>query len=98
MRTAGEAFDYIRSVLPKDEAILARLHRGYQIVTGYGYEVKWDGRGSYIISKASTALLEDNSKAYYVSADSCTCPDFPSARGGLCKHRLAVMIIEKISG
>ena len=49
----------------------------------------------YKVHKASTSLLDDNSIVYTVDSTSCTCPDFMSARGGMCKHRLAVaMTIE----
>jgi hypothetical protein len=52
--------------------------------------------GSYEVQKASTSLLEDTSARYTVDKDSCTCPDYPTARGGLCKHRLAVMLLQEM--
>ena len=80
-----------------DKNISDRLGRAYDIVTGYGYTVTvLSDDLQCSVHKESTSLLEDNSIRYTVNSESCTCPDYAKARGGLCKHRLAVMIIREM--
>lgn len=89
----------VAATLPIDDsAVSRRLDRAENdILRGYGYSIAETGRaGQYCITKASTSLLEDNEHSYIVSSQSCNCPDFESARGNLCKHRLAVMILEEM--
>lgn len=78
----------------EDPKVKQRLDRGYNIVSEYGYEIVPCGAGAYLVQKASTSMLVDMSAEYRVTSEHCTCPDFATARAGLCKHRLAVMIVE----
>lgn len=80
-----------------DESFKRRLSRAYDILTRGGYEVK-KANNVYHVHKASTSLFEDNSVTYNVTNSSCDCPDFEKeqARGNLCKHRLAIMILEEM--
>lgn len=101
MKTKDQAYVTIAQQLPLDEKIMQRLDRAKNSVLSYGYDIKAthvDGHGRmiYRISKASTALLEDNGHAYEVTSNTCNCPDYETARAGLCKHRLAVMILEEM--
>ena len=83
----------------EDKSVSDRLNRAYDIVTGYGYTVELlnsDNDAEYAVYKASTTLLEDTSVCYSVTQHSCTCPDYEKARGNLCKHRLAVMIVREM--
>lgn len=74
-----------------------RFERAYNdIIVGYGYSIEHLSDGEYVISKASTSLLDDTSVCYAVTASSCTCPDYDTARAGLCKHRMAVMVVEEM--
>ena len=83
-----------------DKSIKDRLNRAYDIVRcqGEGYEVVKPSQQSnfYYVNKASTSLFTDTSARYIVTTTSCTCPDFEKARAGLCKHRLAVILIEEM--
>ena len=93
MKSLAQAYLDLSLQIPvEDTTVKRRLERAYDILADKGYEVRCIDSNSYIVHKASTSLLEDNSHSYDVSMDSCTCPDFPTARGGLCKHRLAVMM------
>jgi hypothetical protein len=88
----------------EDKSVAARLDRAVEIMRnlGSGYDIKpvthpmgfpihWD------VYKESTSLLEDNSVHYRVDGNGCSCPDASGkARAGLCKHRLAVMLIEEM--
>jgi hypothetical protein len=101
MKSRDQAYVVIAQQLPLDEKIMQRLDRAKNDVLGYGYdvmatEVNPFGRMVYRVSKASTTLLEDNGHTYTVSNTSCNCPDYETARGGLCKHRLAIMILEEM--
>ncbi len=80
----------------EDIKVRQRLDRGYGIVISEGYSIAQGTDNCYTVYRASTSLLEDNSVTYEVGEESCTCPDFPTARGGLCKHRLAVMLVEEM--
>lgn len=80
----------------EDIKVKQRFDRAYDIVRmlGQAYELIEEVEGGYSLTRASTSLLEDNSATYLVSRNMCTCPDYPSARGNLCKHRMAVMLVE----
>lgn len=100
----AQAYLNVSLKLPIDDIkVKQRLDRGYDIINGYGYSISQINRPNpnmevcYKVSKASTSMLEDNSAVYHVSITSCTCPDFEKARAGLCKHRLAVMLIEEMN-
>ena len=96
--TLAEAYLNVAKNLPTDPTIKARLDRAYDIVrsdgSGYSIQLPLGKDSPYIVYKASTSLLEDTSHYYYVTSSTCDCPDFRSARAGLCKHRLAIMMLE----
>jgi SWIM zinc finger len=108
--TQMEAYLKVVEQLPIDDpAVLRRLERADKdILRGYGYTIVQHitlGEDTiYTISKLSTAPMgtsdSQNGSTYTVTPHSCTCPDFESgaARGGLCKHRLAIMIREQMEG
>lgn len=86
-----------------DKSVQDRLNRGYDIVRtlGEGYTIKEVTNGVYKVHKESTAPAfssVDSSADYVTDNKSCSCPDFEKARAGLCKHRLAVMLIEAMKG
>lgn len=92
-----------------DKSVSDRLNRAYDIVRtlGEGYsitlitgEFKGYNNGVYNVHKESTASIfsQDSSADYVADNKSCSCPDFEKARAGLCKHRLAVMLIEEMKG
>jgi len=92
-------FNVSQRIPTGDIKVTQRLDRAYDIVrcNGEGYSIKFMDDGVYEIHKASTSLLEDTSTFYEVTLDSCTCPDFEKARGNLCKHRLAIiMVVEMV--
>lgn len=95
--TLAQAYLSVSDKIPvSDVKVKQRLDRAYEIVRrlGEGYDViKEDNSNNYKFFKASTSLLEDTSTQYLVSVQECTCPDFDKARGNLCKHRLAVMLL-----
>lgn len=92
-----EAFLALSQKLPKDEALLKRLDRAYSIVDGYGYTITHEGEGLYRVEKASTSLFTDESRVYTVTNKTCSCPDFEKVRAGMCKHRLAVRLLEMMN-
>lgn len=97
--TLQQAYLNVAATQPTSEDVKRRLDRAYDIARakGEGYSIQKPlFRGeAWHVHKASTSLLEDNSVTYLINSTSCTCPDFVSARGGMCKHRLAVaMVIE----
>jgi SWIM zinc finger len=95
MKTLREAYFELSTKLPiEDIKVKQRLDRGYDILLSYGYSVSNLSNGVYTVSKASTSLLEDTSVEYIIDLKehSCTCPDYPTARAGLCKHMLAVKL------
>lgn len=101
MKSKDQAYVDIAAQLPNDAAIMKRLDRAKNDVLSYGYDVVQagiavDGKRLYFVSKASTTLLEDTSARYEVTNKTCTCPDYETARAGLCKHRLAVMILQEM--
>ena len=98
--TLQQAYLNVASTQPTSDDVERRLDRAYDIVrsNGEGYAIQkplFKGE-AWHVHKASTSLLEDNSVTYLVDSASCTCPDFVSARGGMCKHRLAVAMIKEM--
>lgn len=84
-----------------DKSVQDRLNRAYDIVRalGEGYTITAVTNGVYKVHKASTAPAfssADSSRDYVTDNRSCSCPDFEKARAGLCKHRLAVMLLEEM--
>ena len=101
MKGLKEAFDMVASKLPvTDPTVKARLDRGYGILISQGYSVEPQQADTtlYRVKKASTSLLEDSSASYLVDTltGTCSCPDWPTARAGLCKHRISVMMLQEI--
>ena len=104
--TQMEAYLRVAERLPVDDpTVLRRLERADRdILRGYGYEIKpcpcssTDASRQYYVTKLSTAPMgtDQSDTIYIVSRDNCTCPDNPTARAGLCKHRLAIMIYEEM--
>lgn len=97
-KTLHQALLNVSSKLPMDDKKVSdRVNRAYDIVRslGSGYSIKKNKNG-YTVYKESTSLLEDNSVYYTIDERGCSCPDNPTARGNLCKHRLAVMLIEEM--
>ncbi len=93
-KSLAQAYLNVSLRLPvEDIKVKQRLDRAYEIVNGYGYEItviskadEWNPIYIYHVEKASTSLLQDTSMCYTVTNKSCTCPDFDTARGNLCKH------------
>lgn len=93
----AQAYLHVSERLPiEDDSVKRRLDRAYQMLNGYGYSFIKLSVGGYRVYKASTSLLEDTSAIYTTDSTQCTCPDFEKARGNLCKHRLAVMLLEEM--
>lgn len=88
-----QAFVELTAKLPQEKPIQMRLERAYDIVVKFGYSIT-KANNVWHVDKASTSLLEDNSAHYQVTQDSCSCPDFENAPARLCKHRLAVRLLE----
>jgi hypothetical protein len=103
-KSLSEAVFILSKKLPtEDIKVKQRLERAYDIVRslGSGYAITprvnpATGDTFYQIYKESTSLLEDNSVYYTVDSQGCTCPDAISARAGLCKHRIATMLLEEM--
>lgn len=97
-KNLNEALLTVAATLPvEDPQVQKRVDRAEGILKGYGYQIETTMlAGRYLITKASTSLLENNEHGYVVDAQSCDCPDFPTARAGLCKHRIAVLILEEM--
>jgi len=99
MKTLAQALLNVSAKLPiEDKKVADRLGRAYDIVgqLGSGYDIVKKNNGTYKVYKESTLLLEDNSVYYAIVDGMCSCPDAPSARGNMCKHRLAVMLMEEM--
>lgn len=109
--TLQEAMKAVEQKVPasSDETVRARLHRAYDIVrqNGSGYVITKSNstvnalEGGYVwhVHKASTApaFSSDDSSAFYtVDSSGCNCPDVERARAGLCKHRLATMLLQEM--
>lgn len=104
-KTIAQAYLDVSLRLPvEDIKVKQRLDRAYEIVNGHGYEITVSAilisndatLKQYEVNKASTSLLADTSAKYIVTNKQCTCPDFETARSNLCKHRLAIMLIEEM--
>lgn len=103
MKTLPQALAIIESRLPvEDINIKRRVQRAYDICISHGYTISLvenqiaKNAAVYRVYKASTSLLEDSSAMYIVDDTSCTCPDFEKVRAGLCKHRIAVMLVKEM--
>lgn len=103
MRTLQQAFLNVSARIPtEDIKVKQRLERAYDIVAcnGSGYVVtKSMLQGVYVwhVHKASTSPTDTAASSMYtVNADGCSCPDAITARAGLCKHRLATMIVSEM--
>jgi hypothetical protein len=105
MTDIDKAFYSISEQLPNDDGTLRRIERAYRIVKGIDpyefvqlaepYEHIWE------VSRVSTRAigLDEQIEPYEVDTvrHTCTCPDFveEKCRAGLCKHRIAVMVVIK---
>ncbi len=99
--TRQQAYQIVAAKIPTDDpTIVRRLDRAWSMIIGYGYEFiphNAEYHTKYwTVEKLSTSITEDNGHKYTVDDIACTCPDYQSARGGLCKHRLAVMILTEM--
>lgn len=102
-----QAFLNISSRIPvEDINVKKRLDRGYEIARqhrdgegGYGVSHAVSTNGEYVwyVTRASTSLFDDNTAMYTINDEGCNCPDAEKCRAGLCKHRLAVMLIKEMS-
>lgn len=97
-KSLAQAFLDVSLDLPTDDpSVKRRLDRAYDIARLEGYEIEAITEPyAYRVTRLTTSSLEDNSATYIVDSNSCTCPDFDTARGGLCKHRLAIRMWEKM--
>ena len=98
MKTISQAYLDLSLRLPiEDDSVQKRLHRAHNdVLNPQAYNITKTGDGLYTIRRYTTSAFEDNSVEYLVSSKSCTCPDFEKTRAGLCKHRLAVMLLEEM--
>ena len=92
MLSLQQAYLNVASKVPTDPNIKKRLDRAYDICINKGYTLTQHGDDIWHVYRSSTSLLDDTSITYVVDSATCTCPDYATARGGLCKHRLAVMM------
>ena len=96
--TLQQAYLNVSAKMPESYDVKKRLDRAYDICISAGYTLMRQSDSTWTVYRASTSLLEDSSAIYTVSqSDGCTCPDAVTARGGMCKHRLACMIREEMS-
>jgi hypothetical protein len=96
--TLSEASAVLARKLPlENPSLRRRFDRAYDMIRMPGYELTRQPDGSYIVEKLSSSLIEDTSALYYVTDTSCTCPDYQNLLQGLCKHRLAVMLLEAMN-
>lgn len=102
MKTLHQAFMDVGAKLPLDDyKINQRFQRAYEIALAVlskngGYEISEITTHLYDIHRISTSLFSDNGVHYTVSTTQCTCPDYETARANLCKHRMAVMLVEEM--
>ena len=97
--TLKDAYAVVAARLPvSDPQVRMRLERGYGILVSAGYNIVHQGE-LYRVNKASTSLFDDSSASYLVDLKLgvCSCPDWQTARSGLCKHRLAVMLMQEMA-
>lgn len=97
-----QAFLTVANKIPvEDIKVKQRLDRAYDIVqcNGSGYAVTKSLRHSeYVwhVHKASTSSLDSTPTMYTIDTDGCSCPDAITARAGLCKHKIATMIVAEM--
>jgi hypothetical protein len=97
-----QAFLTVASKIPvEDIKVKQRLDRAYDIVQcgGSGYAITKSLRHNeyaWHVHKASTSPLDTTATMYTVDGEGCSCPDAVSARAGLCKHKLATMIVAEM--
>lgn len=91
----------LTSELPTIPALERRIQRAVNdIILGEGirYHVNKDDAKTYSVRRYTTSMFEDNEAVYFVTKDAyvwiCNCPDFEKAPFNLCKHRIAVTILE----
>jgi hypothetical protein len=97
--TLSEASAALARKLPlENPSLRRRFDRAYDMIRMPGYELKKQPDGCYIVEKLSSSLIDDTSALYYVTDTSCTCPDYQTLLQGLCKHRIAIMLLELIEG
>lgn len=90
-----QAVSILEGKLPiEDIQVKRRIDRAYDILRMPGYEITPQDNDTWLVDKLSSSLTDDTSVQYTVTDDSCTCPDFTTARAGLCKHRLAVQLLQ----
>lgn len=93
----NEAIAKVKAQLPMNDVTVQRsVAKAEGIVQQYGYSIAHKGNGLYSVSRASTSLFEDNSAKYSVTKSYCTCMHYEKARANLCKHRIAIMIMEEM--
>lgn len=95
-----QAFLNVSQRIPTNDGnISKRLNRAYDIIKGTVqdniYAIEGNGYQTYTIKKTHSSLFGEETTEYTVNIydKTCSCPDFETARSGLCKHRLAVMIL-----
>jgi hypothetical protein len=92
----------LTSELPAIPALERRIQRAVNdIILGEGirYSTMKLGDAEYTIHRYTTSMFEDNATDYEVKREGrytwvCNCPDYEKAPFNLCKHRLAVTILE----
>lgn len=101
--TLQQAYLNVSAKIPvEDTKVKQRLERAYDIVqcNGSGYVItKSMLQGEYVwhIHKASTSPTDASAVSMYtVDSEGCNCPDAITARAGLCKHRLATMMMREM--
>jgi SWIM zinc finger len=100
-KSMHEMVDELESELPEIPGLARRINRAVNdiiLAEGLRYHTVKLSDGEYSIHRYSTSMFEDNSATYQLVKDGhswgCTCPDFEKAPFNMCKHRLAVMILE----
>lgn len=101
--TLQQAYLNVSKRIPvEDIKVKQRLERAYDIVAahGSGYAVTKSmlhNEYVYHVHKASTNATDTSAtRMYTIDADGCNCPDAITARAGLCKHKLATMIVKEM--
>lgn len=103
MMTLQQAYLNVSAKVPvEDYKVKQRLERAYEIVNcnGSGYAItKSMLQGEYVwhVHKASTSPTDTGAVSMYtIDGDGCNCTDAISVRAGLCKHRLATMLMREM--
>jgi SWIM zinc finger len=104
-KSMHDVVEELQSELPEIPGLARRINRAVNdiiLAEGVQYHTVKLHDGEYSIHRYSTSMFEDNSATYEVVKDghtwSCTCPDYEKAPFNMCKHRLAVMILEGMQG